>query len=80
MAPLDLSDAERAALVALLRHTFDRDPYPRSPRPRPLSALAAAAAPAGDPGEARTATGRAPGCQRAQHGGGPAAATKAAMR
>jgi hypothetical protein len=41
MPTIDLTDAERAALVALIRRAVEEDPFPRTPRLDPLrSALA----------------------------------------
>jgi hypothetical protein len=38
---LDLSDDEAAALAALLTRTIEDDPYPLSPRLRPLKSIVA---------------------------------------
>lgn len=39
MPPLDLTDAEAAALATHLRHAIGADPYPLSPRLAPLRAI-----------------------------------------
>ena len=36
---LDLTNAETAALAALLRHTIAADPFPMVPRPAPFKAI-----------------------------------------
>jgi hypothetical protein len=41
MKPLALSDAEKQALIALLRHTLDEACFPYSPRLDPLKAILA---------------------------------------
>jgi hypothetical protein len=39
MPTLDLTDAEKAALVAHLRHALEYDPFPFAPRLDPLKAI-----------------------------------------
>jgi hypothetical protein len=46
---LDLTDDETAALVRLLRHAIDEDPYPLWPRLAPLKAIPAKLAPPESP-------------------------------
>jgi hypothetical protein len=41
MPTLDLTDDEKAALVAHLRHAVEYDPFPYAPRLDPLKAISA---------------------------------------
>jgi hypothetical protein len=47
--PLALSDAEKEALIALLRHTLDEARFPYSPRLAPLKAILAKLVPPAPP-------------------------------
>jgi hypothetical protein len=70
MPTIDLTDAEHAALVALIRRAIEEDRFPRAPRLDPLRSALVKLDPAAAAALRRPLTPRAHGRDRTRQGKG----------